>query len=144
MLYLYLRFLGLLYFIFKFFNLKHPLKCLIFRTSENWKKIVKYSRGKHLGCGPARAWSAVTQTTRCSIYAFIRRRLWKRHPNRDRLDTSLKHLISIDDLMPEVNEAVTSLFTKKSHHRNISVICMVQNIIHQKQWTSQYQLERVL
>lgn len=40
-----------------------------------------------------------------------------------------KHrLMIIDDLMQETNERVTELFTKKSHHMNLSVIYLVQNI----------------
>ena len=49
-------------------------------------------------------------------------------PNIDDLDSSKKHLIIIDDLMTETDDRITSLFTKKSHHRNISVIYIVQNV----------------
>ena len=34
----------------------------------------------------------------------------------------------IDDLMAETDERVTTLFTKKSHHRNTSVLYLVQNL----------------
>ena len=34
----------------------------------------------------------------------------------------------LDDLMDETDQRVASLFTKKSHHRNISVMYIVQNI----------------
>jgi hypothetical protein len=36
-------------------------------------------------------------------------------------------LVVIDDFMSEVNSAVTSLFTKGSHHRNLSVFFLTQN-----------------
>ena len=39
-------------------------------------------------------------------------------------------LLIIDDLMNEVNESVAKIFTKRSHHRNISVILLVQNLFH--------------
>lgn len=41
-------------------------------------------------------------------------------------------LIVIDDLMSELgnNSKLTNLFTKGSHHRNVSVIFIVQNIFH--------------
>ena len=39
----------------------------------------------------------------------------------DTLDPRDKHLIILDDLMDETEKRVASLFTKKSHHRNISV-----------------------
>ena len=37
-------------------------------------------------------------------------------------------LLVIDDQMDEVNKNVLRLFTKGSHHRNISVIYIVQNL----------------
>jgi hypothetical protein len=51
-------------------------------------------------------------------------------PDLDNLDSREKHLIILDDLMDETNQRVASLFTKKSHHRNISVMYIVQNLFH--------------
>ena len=48
----------------------------------------------------------------------------------DTLDPRDKHLIILDDLMDETDQRVASLFTKKSHHRNISVMYIVQNLFH--------------
>src|SRR6185437_5221748 len=52
-------------------------------------------------------------------------------PNMEMLDGSPK-LIVLDDLMHESNDKVAMLFTKGSHHRNVSVIFITQNIFHQK------------
>ena len=52
-------------------------------------------------------------------------------PDVDKLTPGLKHLIIIDDLMTETNSDVATLFTKKSHHRDISVMYIVQNVFHQ-------------
>jgi len=42
-----------------------------------------------------------------------------------------KHtLVVIDDLMHETNEIVSKLFTRVSHHANVSVIFITQNIFH--------------
>jgi hypothetical protein len=41
-----------------------------------------------------------------------------------------KHLIILDDLMDETDQRVASMFTTKSHHRNISVMYIVQNLFH--------------
>jgi hypothetical protein len=46
------------------------------------------------------------------------------------LDTEQRNLIIIDDLMDETDQRVASVFTKKSHHRNISVMYIVQNLFH--------------
>ena len=37
-------------------------------------------------------------------------------------------LVIIDDLMSETDERVTKLFTKASHHRDLSIIYIVQNV----------------
>ena len=39
-----------------------------------------------------------------------------------------RRLLILDDLMNESDERVTKLFTKGSHHRNISIIYIVQNL----------------
>lgn len=47
----------------------------------------------------------------------------------DKIDGKKAHLIIIDDLMHESSNSkiVSQLFTKGSHHRNLSVILLVQN-----------------
>jgi hypothetical protein len=39
-------------------------------------------------------------------------------------------LVIIDDLMNEVDQNVANLFTKLSHHRNVSVVFVTQNLFH--------------
>jgi hypothetical protein len=51
-------------------------------------------------------------------------------PDLNNLDPREKHLIILDDLMDETDQRVASLFTKKSHHRNISVMYIVHNLFH--------------
>ena len=52
-------------------------------------------------------------------------------PNASMFDSSMRNLIVIDDLMAETDERVMTLFTKKSHHRNTSVLYLVQNLFPQ-------------
>ena len=49
------------------------------------------------------------------------------------LNPAIRNLIVIDDLMSEAsnNKRICDLFTKGSHHRNLSVICLVQNLYYQ-------------
>ena len=56
-------------------------------------------------------------------------------PTEEDLDIHHPKIIVIDDLMTELggNKNLANLFTKGSHHRNISVIFIVQNIFHQGQ-----------
>ena len=53
-------------------------------------------------------------------------------PDLDNLDPREKHLIILDDLIDETDQRMASLFTKKSHHRNISVMYIVQNLFHHR------------
>lgn len=39
-------------------------------------------------------------------------------------------LIILDDLMSEVDNSITNLFTRQSHHRDISVVFITQNLFH--------------
>jgi len=55
-------------------------------------------------------------------------------PDLDTLDPRDKHLIILDDLMDETDQRVASLFTKKSHHRNISVMLIVQNLFNRNKY----------
>ena len=49
-------------------------------------------------------------------------------PTAAMFESATRNLIVIDDLMVETDERVTTLFTKKSHHRNTSVLHLVQNL----------------
>ena len=51
----------------------------------------------------------------------------------DYLDVSQCNLIVLNDLMVQSGKEkrIADLFTKESHHRNLSVIYIVQNIFHQ-------------
>ena len=44
------------------------------------------------------------------------------------LDSKQPTLVIIDDLMSETDKSVTTLFTKGSHHHNLSVLYLVQNL----------------
>ena len=49
------------------------------------------------------------------------------------IDGSRPTLLILDDLMDEAGDAkdVSELFTKGSHHRNLSIMMLVQNVFHQ-------------
>ena len=53
--------------------------------------------------------------------------------NADCLDVSQRNLIVLDDLMAQSgkDKRISDLFTKGSHHRNLSIIYIVQNLFHQ-------------
>lgn len=49
-------------------------------------------------------------------------------PDISNFDGSQPVLLIIDDLMNETNDTVANIFTKISHHRNVSVLYLTQNI----------------
>ena len=51
-------------------------------------------------------------------------------PNLEDFDGSQPTLLIVDDLMIETNEEIANMFTKGSHHRNASVVFLVQNLFH--------------
>jgi hypothetical protein len=51
-------------------------------------------------------------------------------PSEEKLDGTPK-LVVLDDLMHDLDQSVAKLFTKISHHRNVSVIAITQNIFSQ-------------
>ncbi len=54
-------------------------------------------------------------------------------PSEDEIDELKPDLVIIDDLMTELadNKNLTKIFTKGSHHKNISIIFITQNVFHQ-------------
>ena len=51
-------------------------------------------------------------------------------PDVGSFDGRLRVLLIIDDLMNEADQNVCNLFTKLSHHRNVSVVFLTQNLFH--------------
>lgn len=52
-------------------------------------------------------------------------------PDLTMFDGSTPHLVIIDDLMRESDGRIVDIFTKGSHHRNLSVFYITQNLFHQ-------------
>ena len=42
----------------------------------------------------------------------------------------MRTLLILDDLMAEADDSIANVFTKISHHRNVSVIFLTQNLFH--------------
>jgi hypothetical protein len=56
-------------------------------------------------------------------------------PENTEFDGKLRTLLILDDLMTEAGIEVSNIFTKISHHRNISVIFLTQNLFYKSQRT---------
>ena len=55
-------------------------------------------------------------------------------PEISRLDGSRRTLLVIDDLMDEADESVSKIFTKISHHRDVSILFLTQNLFHKNKY----------
>ena len=69
----------------------------------------------------------------------IRRSSGKERPEdwTEAIDPTRRNLVVLDDLMQECGNdpGITKLFTQGSHHRNLSVIYIVQNLFHRSKET---------
>jgi len=55
-------------------------------------------------------------------------------PDLEDFDGEEPVLLILDDLMNETDESIANLFTKGSHHRNVSVVFLVQNMFHKNKY----------
>jgi hypothetical protein len=51
-------------------------------------------------------------------------------PKLEIFDPKQNNLLILDDLMNQSDQSVTDIFTKCSHHRNISIAYLIQNLFH--------------
>jgi len=51
-------------------------------------------------------------------------------PNLSMFDGKLRTLLVLDDLMQETDDRVVQIFTKISHHKNLSVLYLTQNLFY--------------
>jgi len=66
-----------------------------------------------------------------SIFArYLEVKFYEGMPDFTKFDGRRCTLLVLDDLMSETNDDVANLFTKGSHHRNVSVMFLTQNIFY--------------
>jgi len=118
------------------FQLKHPFTCIVAgptscgKTSfvksllENVRNMVDAPPDNIIWCYGEFQNSLTTLPEAVNLTEGLRL---------DAINPQKRNLIIIDDLMTEVknDKDVTSLFTKGSHHKNVSVILILQNIFYQ-------------
>lgn len=62
----------------------------------------------------------------------------------DSMNPKTRNLYIFDDMMGEQDAVIGKLFTKKSHHDNLSVIYIVHNLLHQAKIIVQFHYKRQL
>ncbi len=55
-------------------------------------------------------------------------------PNVGEFDGRLRTLLIVDDLMNEADESISMVFTKISHHRDVSIVFLTQNLFHKNKF----------
>ena len=53
-------------------------------------------------------------------------------PDVETWDPSVRRLLVLDDHMNETDDRITKIFTQQSHHKNVSVIFITQNLFHKR------------
>ena len=120
------------------FNFKHPFTCIMsgptqcgkthftFKLLENLGSMVKPKPTKVIWCYG----EYQSRFEELPEWVTLVEGLEK---GMEEIDPSERNLLILDDLMDEAGDAneVSELFTKGSHHRNLSVILIVQNLFHQ-------------
>ena len=111
---------------------KHPFTCIITGLTGCGKttfvaRLVEPPPGKIIWCYGQ--WQPAYETlTRQVPHLLFEEGL----PESSVCNSTTKNLVAIDDLMAETDARVTTLFTKKSHHPNTSVLYLVQNVFQKK------------
>src|SRR6266705_4415768 len=115
---------------------KHPFTCMVSGTTSsgkthlvrrilsNWKYIIdiKLNRLKILWCFGQHQdlYKIPIKNVDINYYEGL--------PSLNDIKSIAPHVIVLDDLMEDVKKDVVTLFTRGSHHMNISVFLIVQNL----------------
>lgn len=119
------------------FQFKHPFTCLIAGPTQSGKTHFTFALLKNMDVMinpiPEKViwFYGEYQEKFKDLPPFVELR--KGLDGLDDFDHLERKLIILDDLMNEIGDSqdVSNLFTKGSHHRNLSVILIVQNLYHQ-------------
>src|SRR6218665_1604676 len=98
-----------------------------------WKDTVYIKVNKSLGAhggSPNRKSNVVFRNIPGHIRQISQIEFQEGLPNFEVFDGKERTLLVLDDLMNETDERVTKIFTKISHHRNVSVLYLTQNLFY--------------
>ena len=112
---------------------KHPFTCIISGPSQSGKSVFTFRL-------ISEATEQITPPPEKIMYCygeyqpvfdeFPQVHFHEGLPDNSLFDGKERTLLILDDLMSEAGEGVSNIFTKLSHHRNVSVIFLTQNMFY--------------
>ena len=114
-------------------KLKHPFTCIVAgpsgsgktvfttRLIENTKNMIEPAPDRVLWCYGVYQ-SFFNETKNVEFHKGL--------PNLDVFDGKQRVLLILDDLMHETDDRVSQIFTRVSHHKNLSVLYLTQNLFY--------------
>jgi hypothetical protein len=114
-------------------RLKHPFTCVVARPSSSGKTQFVFRLIRHaerLVDPPPEKIVYCYGEFQPSFLEFSQVEFHEGLPDVGSFDGRSRVLLIIDDLMNEADQNVCNLFTKLSHHRNVSVVFVTQNLFH--------------
>ena len=114
-------------------RLKHPFTCVVAGPSSSGKTQFVFRLIRHadrLVDPPPEKIVYCYGEFQPSFLEFSQVEFHEGLPDVSSFDGRSRVLLIIDDLMNEADQNVCNLFTKLSHHRNVSVVFVTQNLFH--------------
>ena len=114
-------------------RLKHPFTCVVAGPSSSGKTQFVFRLIRHadrLVDPPPEKIVYCYGEFQPSFLEFSQVEFHEGLPDVGSFDGRSRVLLIIDDLMNEADQNVCNLFTKLSHHRNVSVVFVTQNLLH--------------
>jgi len=129
-------------------NLQHPFTCLVSGMTQSgksqWIQKLINTRPWKIEQPPEKIIYCYSEYQPELFNAYDKSLVTFNHglPNQQEMDEwfhqNVRSLLVLDDLMQETDGAngkiISSLFTRGSHHRNLSIILVVQNLFHQNKY----------
>jgi hypothetical protein len=113
---------------------KHPFTCIVSGPTRAGKSVFTFRLIDEAN-------EQITPPPQQIVYCYgVYQSVFSKYPNvkfneglpdNNDFDGKKRTLLIIDDLMKEAGEGVEQIFTKLSHHRDISVIFLTQNLFFQ-------------
>jgi hypothetical protein len=118
-------------------HLKHPFTCTVagpFSSGKTWLVFRLMKHVDRLTVPPPEKILYCYGEFQPSFSEFSEVEFHEGLPDVSRFDGRHRVLLIIDDLMNETDQNVCNLFTKLSHHRNVSVVFITQNLYHRNRF----------